>query len=59
MKKNHKGKRSNPHRIKRRIGNAIGNILRGHSLQKHEEEDEEDDVSSYCVILRKRKSTGN
>jgi len=52
--------------VKRRKDTSIGNILRKNRLPKHvteethqRQEDEEEDVTSYWMILRKRGDTGN
>jgi hypothetical protein len=56
--------------IKRRKANWIGHILRRNSHRNHITEgkmerrikvrvDEEEDVSRYCMTLRKREDTGN
>jgi hypothetical protein len=53
------------HTIKRRKANWIGHILRRNCLLIHVierykgREDEEEDVSSYCMTLKKRDDTGN
>jgi hypothetical protein len=54
------------HTMKRRKSNWIGHILRGNCLLKHVIErkvkgrgDEEEDLSSYWMTLRKREDTGN
>jgi len=59
-----KKKRNAPHTIRQRKVNWTGHILRRKCLLKDviEEkgrEDEEEDVSSYSMILRTRKDTGN
>jgi len=59
-----KEKRNTPHTIKQRKVNRIGHILRRKCLLKHViegkgREDKEEDVSSYCTILRNRNDTGN
>jgi hypothetical protein len=57
-------KRNTPHTTRQRKLNWIGHILRGKCLLKHvnegkRREDEEEDVSSYRIILRNRNDTGN
>jgi hypothetical protein len=58
------------HKIKRRKANWIGHILRINCLMKHAIEGKlegriemtgrrGEDVSSYCMTLRKRKDTGS
>jgi hypothetical protein len=65
-----KEQRNIVHTIKRRKANWIGHILRRNCLLKHViegklegriemREDEEEDVSSYWMTLRKREDTGN
>jgi hypothetical protein len=63
-----KEERNIVHTIKRRKANWIGHILRKNCLLKHViegkieqklQEDEEEDVSSYWMTLRKREDTGN
>ena len=54
------------HTMKRRKANRIGHILRSKCLLKHGvegkikgREDVQEDVSSYCITLRKREDTGS
>jgi len=53
------------HTINRRKANWIGHILRSnyrliHVIERYkEQEDEEEDVSSYWMTLKKRDNTGN
>jgi hypothetical protein len=53
------------HTIKRRKANWIGHILRSncgltHVIERYKgQEDEEEDVSSYWMTLKKRDDTGN
>jgi len=54
------------HTIKRRKVKRLGNILHRNCLlkqvieeKKGRTDDEEEDVSSYWITLRKRKETGN
>jgi hypothetical protein len=59
-----KEKRNTPHAIRQRKVNWIGHILRRNCLLKHViegkgREDEEEDVSSFCMILRNRNDTAN
>jgi hypothetical protein len=65
-----KEERNTVHTIKRRKANWIGHILRRNCLLKHViegklegriemREDEEEDVSSYWMTLRKRENTVN
>jgi hypothetical protein len=59
--------RSIIHAVKRRKPNGIGYIFDGNCLLKHiiegrievTGEDEEEDVSSHWITLRKREDTGN
>jgi uncharacterized protein YnzC (UPF0291/DUF896 family) len=65
-----KEERNIPHTIKIRKANWIGHILRRNRLLKHViqgklegriegKKDEEEDVSSYWITLRKREGRGN
>jgi hypothetical protein len=59
-----KEKSNKLHTIKRRKSKWIGHFLRRNCLLKHTvkgkiEEGIEEDVSSYCITLRKRQDTGN
>jgi len=54
------------HTAKRRKGNWIGHILRRNCLREHiiegityGQEEEEEDISSYWMALRKGEDTGN